>query len=135
MPTMTKLKSTNRDYSIQQDEVNQPASSIQLSSQQPLLKGTNYFWVSVQVKNSASLESLISARISQAQINQQPAVISGDQQSGKRRKGVAVRQAWDDGVAAFRIPGIVTTNKGTLIGCYDVRYNSSVDLQEKIDVG
>lgn len=133
--SLQQLKSTNRDYSIQQDEINRPASSIQLSSQQPLLKGTNYFWVSVQVKNSSSLESLISARISQAQINQQPAVISGDQQSGKRRKGVAVRQAWDDGVAAFRIPGIVTTNNGTLIGCYDVRYNSSVDLQEKIDIG
>ena len=31
--------------------------------------------------------------------------------------------------------GLVTTNKGTLLGVYDVRYNSSVDLQEHIDVG
>ena len=29
----------------------------------------------------------------------------------------------------------MTTNKGTLLGVYDVRYNSSVDLQEHVDVG
>ena len=49
--------------------------------------------------------------------------------------GIAVRQAGMDGVAAYRIPGLVTTDKGTLVGCYDVRYHSSVDLQEKIDIG
>ena len=52
-----------------------------------------------------------------------------------RRLGVGVRHAGDDGSAAFRIPGLVTTNKGTLLGVYDVRYNSSVDLQEHIDIG
>lgn len=49
--------------------------------------------------------------------------------------GVGVRHAGNDGVSAFRIPGLVTTNKGTLLGVYDVRYNSSVDLQEHVDVG
>ena len=49
--------------------------------------------------------------------------------------GVGVRHAGDDGSAAFRIPGLVTSNKGTLLGVYDVRYNSSVDLQEHIDIG
>lgn len=48
---------------------------------------------------------------------------------------VGVRHAGDDGSAAFRIPGLVTTNKGTLLGVYDVRYNNSVDLQEHIDIG
>lgn len=48
---------------------------------------------------------------------------------------VGVRHAGDDGAAAFRIPGLVTTNKGTLLAVYDVRYNSSVDLQEHIDIG
>ena len=52
-----------------------------------------------------------------------------------RRTAVGVRHAGDDGVAAFRIPGLVTTNRGTLLGVYDVRYNSSKDLQEHIDVG
>lgn len=38
-------------------------------------------------------------------------------------------------VASFRIPALVTTNAGTLIAAYDVRYASSVDLQGDIDVG
>jgi sialidase-1 len=46
-----------------------------------------------------------------------------------------MRQSLRHVPAAFRIPGLVTTNKGTLLGVYDVRYNSSVDLQEYVDVG
>jgi len=46
-----------------------------------------------------------------------------------------VRSAGDDGVAAYRIPGLVTSKKGTLIATYDIRYNNSLDLQEDIDVG
>ena len=38
-------------------------------------------------------------------------------------------------VASFRIPALVTSNSGTLIGAYDVRYKDSGDLQGDIDVG
>ena len=38
-------------------------------------------------------------------------------------------------VASFRIPALVTSNAGTLIAAYDVRYASSADLQGDIDVG
>ena len=59
------------------------------------------------------------------------------QESGVRdhRLAVAVRTAGDDGVAAYRIPGLVTSRKGTLVAVYDIRHNSSFDLQEDIDVG
>ena len=46
-----------------------------------------------------------------------------------------VRNAGDDGVAAYRIPGLVTTPKGTLIAVYDIRYAGAWDLQADIDVG
>ena len=46
-----------------------------------------------------------------------------------------VRSEGDAGVNAYRIPGLVTTKSGTLVACYDIRYNSSFDLQEDIDVG
>ena len=49
--------------------------------------------------------------------------------------GIGVRHAGDDGASAYRIPGLVTTNNGTLLGVYDIRYNSSVDLQEMVDIG
>lgn len=48
---------------------------------------------------------------------------------------VTVRNGAEETVASFRIPALVTTTKGTLIAAYDVRYDSSVDLQGDIDVG
>ena len=54
---------------------------------------------------------------------------------GDQRIGYAVRQRGDDGSKAFRIPGLATTNKGTLIGVYDVRYRTGGDLPGDIDVG
>lgn len=35
---------------------------------------------------------------------------------------------------AFRIPGLITTEEGTLIGCFDARYNHEGDLCSDIDV-
>ena len=57
--------------------------------------------------------------------------------SGQVRHRLArkVRTAGDDGVAAYRIPGLVTTKKGTLVGVYDIRRKDSRDLQGDIDVG
>lgn len=51
------------------------------------------------------------------------------------RVGMALRNAGDDGVAAFRIPGLATSNNGTLLAVYDVRHDNSSDLQGDIDVG
>jgi sialidase-1 len=50
-------------------------------------------------------------------------------------KGSAVRKAGDDNVNTYRIPGIVATNKGTLLSVYDIRYKNSADLPGNIDVG
>lgn len=36
--------------------------------------------------------------------------------------------------AAFRIPGIIRTRKGTLVACFDARYDNEVDLCRDIDV-
>ena len=59
------------------------------------------------------------------------------EQSGEQdhRLAVRVRSAGDDGVAAYRIPGLVTSQKGTLIATYDIRHNNAYDLQGDIDVG
>ena len=57
---------------------------------------------------------------------------SGEQ---KHRLAIAVRTAGDDGVAAYRIPGLVTSLKGTLIATYDIRHDNAYDLQGNIDVG
>lgn len=51
------------------------------------------------------------------------------------RFGKIVRAAGQDGADTYRIPGLVTTNEGTLVAVYDIRYNNSKDLQEDIDIG
>jgi sialidase-1 len=51
------------------------------------------------------------------------------------RFGKIVRAAGQDGANTYRIPGLVTTNEGTLVAVYDIRYNNSKDLQEDIDIG
>lgn len=129
-------KAVYKDYSVCQDEQSLNDKKVVLSSQQPLLKGKNYFWVSIQMKPTALLTNTFTATLSEATVNQSAAIIQSDGEvTAQRRLGYAVRNAWDDGVAAYRIPGIVTSNEGTLVGCYDVRYHNSVDLQEKIDIG
>ncbi|MFT4550345.1 MAG: sialidase-1, partial [Verrucomicrobiales bacterium] len=49
--------------------------------------------------------------------------------------GFALRQSGQDNTHTYRIPGIATTNQGTLIAVYDNRYRSGGDLPGDIDVG
>lgn len=132
-PGATRI--ANPSYSVKQDETTTPSQTITLTSKQPMVQGPNYYWVSIQMKPNTSVLQKISATIPTATINHKPAIIEWKGKADLRRMGIGVRQAGDDGSAAFRIPGLVTTNKGTLLGVYDIRYNSSVDLQEMIDIG
>ncbi|RHJ95150.1 sialidase family protein [Parabacteroides bouchesdurhonensis] len=128
-------RKANPSYSVIKDEVKHPSNNITLTTTQPMINGVNYYWISIEMNPQTSLLTKISATLPEAIINNQPAVISWKGKADLRRVGIGVRQAWDDGSAAFRIPGLVTTNKGTLLGVYDIRYNSSTDLQEKVDIG
>lgn len=51
------------------------------------------------------------------------------------RVATPLRNFGDDDVHSYRIPGLVTTPQGTLLAVYDIRRNSSKDLQGDIDVG
>jgi sialidase-1 len=51
------------------------------------------------------------------------------------RTAMVLRARGQDNCDTYRIPGLVTTSKGTLIAVYDNRYNNSKDLQEDIDIG
>ncbi len=48
---------------------------------------------------------------------------------------MAVRQHEQDNVHTYRIPGLTTTKKGTLLASYDVRRDLRRDLQGDIDIG
>lgn len=46
-----------------------------------------------------------------------------------------LRRPGDDGVHTYRIPGLVTTPRGTLVAVFDVRNAASADLPGDVDVG
>lgn len=50
------------------------------------------------------------------------------------RLGVALRKHGQDGVNTSRIPGLVTSKKGTLLAIYDARWENDRDLQGNIDI-
>lgn len=134
--TPGKTLAANPSYSIKKSEVSNPGNQVVLKGNQKLFPGINYFWISLQMKPGTSLTSKVTADIASVTLDGKKALLDVVSQEGiEHRMGVGVRHAGDDNSAAFRIPGLVTTNKGTLLGVYDVRYNSSVDLQEHVDVG
>lgn len=134
--TPGKTLAANPSYSVHKSQVDNPKRKVTLKADQKLFSGINYFWISLQMKLGASLLNKVSVDIVTVKVDGKAALVhSVSSENIAHRVGVGVRHAGDDGSAAFRIPGLVTTNKGTLLGVYDVRYNSSVDLQEHVDVG
>tara|TARA_R110002049_G_scaffold93815_10_gene231605 strand:+ start:1861 stop:3438 length:1578 start_codon:yes stop_codon:yes gene_type:complete len=111
-------------------------SKIQIKGHQLLQEGDNYFWLSMALKDSLKLTNKISASsVSITMSNGQilKPTITGSQNI--QRIGVALRQHKQDDVDTYRIPGLVTTTKGSLLAVYDNRYKGSVDLQADADVG
>ncbi|MDD3037997.1 sialidase family protein [Bacteroides sp.] len=126
----------NPSYSIKCAEVLKPSGKVVLKSNYQLFPGVNFFWISLQMKSGTSLHTKISSSLQSVKVDGKAAICqSVSSKDIVHRMGVGVRHAGNDSSASFRIPGLVTTNKGTLLGVYDVRYNSSVDLQEYVNIG
>lgn len=130
-----KTREAIPSYSIKVNEVESPLREVVLKADYHLFPGINYFWVSLQMKPNASLLSTVEVDFASAQLEGKNAPIALQDKPNSHRMGIGVRHAGDDGAAAYRIPGLATSNKGSLLAVYDVRYNSSVDLQEYVDVG
>lgn len=130
-----KTREANPSYSVKVVEQRSPGKEVVLSPNYKLFPGINYFWISLQMKPGTSLVSKADIAVTSAKLDMKTAPIHLATDPAPFRMGVGVRHAGDDGSAAYRIPGLVTSNAGTLLGVYDVRYNSSVDLQEYVDVG
>ncbi len=122
-------------YSILKAE-RRAAEHLSLAAPTSLFRGINYFWVSVEMRRDTPLTHKLSAALESVTVDGRaaaPEMLGATE--APRRIAVGVRHAGDDGSAAFRIPGLVTTARGTLLAVYDVRYNNSKDLQEHIDIG
>ncbi len=108
-------------------------SPLTVSGEQPLAEGENYVWIACKLSPHANIDHTVGATgLTVSFSNGQSESVGA---TTTQRIGVALRKAGDDGVNTFRIPGLATTNRGTLIGVYDVRRRSGGDLPGDIDVG
>ena len=111
----------------------------------PVKMGAEFLWIGCKLsdkahsfhKVDAGIESLIFAKAGEQKVkNANPKPI--------KRIGYSVATGGDNVIRTdgsykickrTRIPGLATTNKGTLIAVYDLRWNKSGDLPGDIDVG
>lgn len=105
------------------------------SGNQELKKGDNFFWLSFELKEGASLSNFVDAQLVSAKINGKKVRAKAQNEQLVQRIGVAVRKHKQDDVHTSRIPGLATTNEGTLIAIFDARYESGRDLQGHMDIG
>ena len=112
---------------------------FQFKGAQVLSEGDNYFWLACTLPGELNIDNKIQSRLadgtSGVQLSSSIQPKRTDASFSMQRLGVAVRQAGDDGIHTFRIPGLVTTNDGTLIGVYDIRRDKGRDLPGNVDVG
>ncbi len=110
--------------------------TLTIPCQYSLNLGENLFWISCKVSSSADIRNTISLKITNAQLSEvgKVAVKEGNINSPKYI-GYALRTQNQDNINTYRIPGIATTNKGTLIAVYDNRYENDRDLPANVDVG
>jgi sialidase-1 len=116
------------------DEARSAAGQTKFTGGTTLLEGANHFWLVVKLRSDADIDQHIGAKIDAVGFSNGQTVRL-DEPFSTQRLGVALRNGGDDGVHTFRIPGLATSNRGTLIGVYDVRRQSGRDLPGDIDVG
>lgn len=132
MPNTQNFSATNSIASI-----NPSGTDFEIPVDLHLSAGNYYIWISVVLKTDANINTAVELHCTEVIDVANKSTGITEQVNGpyKKQAGVAIRKGGDDGVDTYRIPGLVTTDKGTLISVYDIRYNSSADLPANIDVG
>lgn len=129
------IKSGSSSYSTLVVRENKITRDITLKFSQILFNhSVNYFWISLKLAKNTPLTEKFMMSITAATSNNGPIKVN-EKQRAIHRPAVIVRNAGDDGVRAYRIPGLITAPDGTLVAVYDIRRNSSADLQEDIQIG
>ena len=77
--------SANPSYSIKKSEVTPKKHTLTLEGKQNLFPGYNFFWVSIEMQPTASLQTKISAEITQVKADQKCRGTKGGAENGSRR--------------------------------------------------
>lgn len=117
-------------------ETQEIASTTSIEGNQSLSPGQHKFVVYGSLNGIPQLTNKVQAQVSALEFGEaggfqpnQPA------STHPQRIGLALLQKNQHEVHTYRIPGLTTTNEGTLIAVYDNRYENSADLQGHVDVG
>ena len=111
------------------------AQEVRIEGAQPLEVGKHQFVLVGSLNGIPELSNEVQARLGSVEFGEQELRPSATQAPNPQRIGIALRQKHQDDAHSYRIPGLATTNKGTLIAVYDNRYEHSGDLQAHVDVG
>lgn len=113
----------------------QPATSkVTFKYPLSLQADTTIVWLSVKLKDKIDLAHRVQLSCTAVKTDLDKVTPTTVRPLVALRTGVAVRQYQQDGVHTSRIPGIATSQKGTLLAVYDARYDTSRDLQGDIDI-
>ncbi|MEO0480750.1 MAG: exo-alpha-sialidase [Planctomycetota bacterium] len=113
-----------------------PSMELSIACRVGLASGTNEFSVSVVLASDANLDHFVDVACLELGFEDGTLLVPQvTDPEGHQRIGVALRRAGDDGVRGYRIPGLVTTNAGSLIAVYDARWRGMGDLPGDVDVG
>lgn len=108
---------------------------VSISGIQQLEPGTHYFWLSCELENDANLLHEADASCTKIIFDKQSIKPAQEEKNTRQKFGIALRQHNDDDVDTYRIPGLTTSKNGTLLAVYDMRRESSRDLQGHMDIG
>lgn len=112
----------------------EPSRFMEFTGNVELEHGSNELEIAVDLTDDASLDGKVMVSVAELVLsNRQVCNPAGG--GSKQRIGVALRTAGQDECHTYRIPGLATSNKGSLIAVYDNRYRGSGDLPGDIDVG
>jgi sialidase-1 len=113
-----------------------PKVSFDIPVQLNLQSGWHYLWFSATLKDQADIDHVIALQVlALTDGSGKKQFVKQDTPGFANPLGIALRKAGDDSVHTYRIPGLTTTDRGTLIAVYDIRYQNSGDLPGNIDVG
>jgi sialidase-1 len=99
----------------------------------PLSSGVNEIRLLAKPLPGAKLGETVSLAITAITIDGKPQPLQGA--VSRQRIAMLLRKPGDDGSKFYRIPGLATSNQGTLLAIYDIRYKHIGDLPADIDVG
>lgn len=120
---------------LQIGQISSPTETVIFNDKLSISGQSAFFSVLILLKKNAELFHKVKASCESIETNSGIIKASEKAPGNGFRIGTALRQHGDEGIDTYRIPGLTTSRNGTLLAIYDVRRESSRDLQGNMDIG